>query len=614
MSMSSPTKLDVSQIAQQELFNQLPFAVAIMDADSNILTANSNFQEYFGDWRGRKCYQVFKREGKECQRCQARVVLRDGLVHVVDESGVDRHGRTCHYAVHFSPIKDVDGQTRYVMAMASDLIHTRRRQRQYDWLFERVPCFLFVVDRDFHIIRANDKFRRAFGEPAGTFCYRVCKRQNTRCAECPTALTFADGEDHTSEEVGVHQDGSPSHYVVRSTALARGEHGIEQVIEMAVDITDTHMLAAELQETRNFYHRLIRAAPISILALDPDGSTKMMNSTARKLLEWEPRQLPSREWLQRMLPKEFFADEDENRSLLELEDTTVITAHKAAVPVRLSAVPLRGVHKEMGRAAFIVDLSAMKRLEQEKLDAERMAAVGQTVAGLAHTIKNLLMGLEGGMYMVDTGLRRSDPSRIQSGWEMLQRNFVKTTTLVKDFLSFAKGRPPQLQSVDPNAMAKDLIALYKDTAHLQHVDLSAELASNVTVAQLDPKGIESCLTNLLSNAIDSAMTREDEQGKVVLRTAQQNDELIFEVIDNGGGMDEDVRNKVFTTFFTTKGNKGNGLGSLVTRQIVQEHGGRVEMESDPGNGAIFRIRLPLRRLQTMAEKSARTLVQPQEQL
>ncbi len=601
-------------MAQQALFEQLPFAIAIMDMESNVVAANRNFSEYFGDWRARKCYEVFKRETKPCRRCNARAAQRDGLVHVVDEAGVDRHERPCKYAVHLTPIKDAEGKVRYIMAMASDLTETRRWQQEYDQLFERVPCFVFVLDRDFHIIRANQKFRKAFGEPGGEFCYSVCKRRDARCEECPAALTFEDGEQHTAQEVGMHKDGLPSHYVVTSTCLARGEHGVERVVGMAVDITHTHMLESELRETRDFYHRLIRNAPNAIIAIDPRGNTKMMNQAARTLLEWVPRQLPTGEWLKRMLPAEFFTPEAQQSEVLELDDASLQTAQQHQVPVRLSAVPLRSGHKELGRAAFIVDLSALKRMEQDKLDAERMAAVGQTVAGLAHTIKNLLMGLEGGMYMVDTGLRRAEATRIQNGWEMLQRNFEKTTTLVKDFLSFAKGRAPDLQPLDPNTLAKDIVALYKDAARLQGVELSAELGADVAIAPLDAKGIESCLTNLLSNAIDAATMRADGQGKVVLRTFQQDDELVFEVTDNGSGMDWEVKGKVFTTFFTTKGNKGTGLGLLTTRKIVQEHGGRVEVESAPGEGATFRIRLPRRRLQIIAEDCARAAAQIQEQV
>jgi signal transduction histidine kinase len=207
------------------------------------------------------------------------------------------------------------------------------------------------------------------------------------------------------------------------------------------------------------------------------------------------------------------------------------------------------------------------------------------------------------MYMVDSGLSKGDASRITAGWQMLQRNFEKTTSLVKDFLSFAKGRLPELRPTDPNALARDIVALYVDAARLQGVELKLELDAEVEPAPLDAQGMETCITNLLSNGIDAAAMRPDGGGQVILRTCEQAGDLIFEVVDNGGGMDWEVSGKVFTTFFTTKGNKGTGLGLLTTRKIVQEHGGRIDVESTPGEGATFRIRLSRERLQAIANSA-----------
>jgi signal transduction histidine kinase len=253
------------------------------------------------------------------------------------------------------------------------------------------------------------------------------------------------------------------------------------------------------------------------------------------------------------------------------------------------------------------DLREVKRLEREKLDAERLAAVGQTVAGLAHTIKNLLMGLEGGMYMVDSGLRRADAGRITEGWEILQRNFEKTTSLVRDFLSFAKGRLPQLRPVDPNAIARGVVDLYRDAAARQKVELVLEAGEHVPEAPLDADGMENCLTNLVSNAIDAATMRDQAGGRVVLRTREESGDIIFEVADNGCGMEHEVKAKVFTTFFTTKGGKGTGLGLLTTRKIVQEHGGQVETDSVVDQGSVFRIRLPRKRLDALAAEATARL-------
>jgi signal transduction histidine kinase len=111
--------------------------------------------------------------------------------------------------------------------------------------------------------------------------------------------------------------------------------------------------------------------------------------------------------------------------------------------------------------------------------------------------------------------------------------------------------------------------------------------------------METCLTNLVSNGIDAAMLRGRPGGRVAVRTREEGGDLVFEVADNGCGMDDEVRSKVFTTFFTTKGGKGTGLGLLTTRKIVQEHGGRMEIDSAAEHGSVFRIRLPRRRLESL---------------
>jgi PAS domain S-box-containing protein len=487
--------------------------------------------------------------------------------------------------------------------MTTDLTESRHWQREYDLLFERVPCYVLVIDHNFRVIRANEKFRRDFGEIEDKHCYELCKRRAEPCAKCPAMLTFQDGTEHVSSQTGVHQDGSPAHYVVTASPLSRGKGDVVHVIEMATDITPVYELEEQLKRSQDFYESLIRNSATGILALDAVGKVRIANPAARELLNLGPRQSPSPDRLREMLPSEFFGREFEGG--LNLPEAVLRPAADVDVPVRFSAVELTSHGKVLGRAAFMQDLRELKQLEQEKLEAERLGAVGQTVAGLAHTIKNLLMGLEGGMYMLDTGLHRGDVKRIADGWQVLQRNFDKTATLVKGFLSFAKGRLPELRMTDPTALARAVVEFYREAAARQGVDLLLEPGVNVREAPLDPDGLETCLTNLVSNGIDAAVMREQAGGKVILRTREERDDLIFEVADNGSGMDQEVTQKIFTTFFTTKGGKGTGLGLLTTRKIVQEHGGRIETESAPDRGSTFRIRLPRQRLEALAAAGAK---------
>jgi histidine kinase len=251
------------------------------------------------------------------------------------------------------------------------------------------------------------------------------------------------------------------------------------------------------------------------------------------------------------------------------------------------------------------DISELKRLQQEKLTAERLAAVGQTVAGLAHGIKNVVMGLEGGMYVVNSGIRRGDEERIRQGWGILQDNIARISSFAKEFLDFAKGRTPHVTMVDPNQVAREVIELFRETAARRGVRLQADLEETVPPAPLDKENIHTCLANLVSNALDACEMSNRVERCVTLSTREQDGTLIYEVTDNGCGMEYNVKQKVFSNFFSTKeSGRGTGLGLLTTRKIVQEHGGKVAFESTEGQGSVFRLEFPRSRLREVAENSA----------
>jgi signal transduction histidine kinase len=223
--------------------------------------------------------------------------------------------------------------------------------------------------------------------------------------------------------------------------------------------------------------------------------------------------------------------------------------------------------------------------------------VGQTVAGLAHGIKNLTTALEGGMYMMNTGMNKGNIERIQKGMDMLDRNIQRIGTFVKAFMSFSKGREIRASLNDPMAIANEVVEMYATKAAALGVRLETEQIGDVAPAAIDYESMHECLTNLVGNAIDACQVSENESGlSVKVRVFENAGAVVFEVVDNGCGMDYEIKKKVFTTFFTTKGLGGSGLGLLMTKKIIHEHGGRIDLESEPGKGTTFRIRLPRGRL------------------
>ncbi len=240
------------------------------------------------------------------------------------------------------------------------------------------------------------------------------------------------------------------------------------------------------------------------------------------------------------------------------------------------------------------DITLVKRLEEEKREAQRLAAVGETVAGIAHGIKNVLMGLEGGLYAVNTGIEQADDERIARGWTMLEENVTRISHFVKEFLDFAKGREAVVAVVDPNQPVREVVELFMERAAQSGVQLLVELDDSISPAPLDGDGIHTCLANLISNAIDACTFSESTRESVVhVFSHEEDDTLVYVVVDNGQGMDYEVSKKVFSKFFSTKGSdRGTGLGLLTTKKIVHQHGGRISFSSEEGTGSSFRIELP----------------------
>jgi signal transduction histidine kinase len=240
----------------------------------------------------------------------------------------------------------------------------------------------------------------------------------------------------------------------------------------------------------------------------------------------------------------------------------------------------------------------LERLVDEKtrklLEAERLAAVGQTVATLAHAIKNIIGGLKGGIYVFEKGMELDKEQYLLQGWEMVKGNVEKIKNLALDLLNYAREREPDCKRIDPNQIARDLYGLMLAQSREWGINLVLDLDETLPEILLDPEGIHCCLLNLVGNAFDACMDVEHAGGlkEVIIRTARAEEGGVeYGVIDSGCGMDEDVKDKIFRSFFSTKGTRGTGLGLMITQKIVREHGGDVKVESEKGKGTRFAIKL-----------------------
>ncbi|MBW1724125.1 MAG: PAS domain-containing protein [Deltaproteobacteria bacterium] len=594
---------DLERWVNLQLIETIPLGIAIIDPEYNLVYANKTFEQLFGDWKNRKCYNAYKSENEMCAHCESTLTFTDGTPRVNEEMGYDKNGRHIHYLQHATPIVDEDGNFPYIVHIFTNITEATQIRDEHQILFDQVPCNILLIDRNFRIVKANKRLRDSLGNPEGNFCFETLKGLKHKCSECTARQTFEDGQIHTGYHSWKSKGEQPLHLHVITVPLKRTDGSFDVVLEMAVDVTETMKLQDKLKFAHTYLNTIISTSIDGIFAVNEKGKVTIFNPAARKFFKIKDNQVISRENFTAILPKDFLAKVFEQPGHVYLPEAEVKTIDGEPFPVRLVGNKLMVDDKSIGMAFSVQDLREIKQLEREKIEAERLSAVGHTVAGLAHGIKNLNTALEGGMYMLKSGLAQGNIERIQKGMDMLARNIERVSIFVKAFLSFSKGREIQAKICDPAEIAKEVVDLYAVKAEKLGITLKYEKIGDIAPAPIDFESMHECLTNLVGNAIDACQMSDENSCYVTVRTFEEYNTIIYEVADNGCGMDYEVKRKVFTTFFTTKGLGGSGLGLLMTKKIVHEHGGTIDLKSKSGKGTTFSIRLPRRRLPKIVHNS-----------
>ena len=248
---------------------------------------------------------------------------------------------------------------------------------------------------------------------------------------------------------------------------------------------------------------------------------------------------------------------------------------------------------------------------QAMLQAERLAAIGQTIAALSHHIKNILQGLRSGSDILKMGMKDRNEKLVEQGWRIAEKNQAKIYDLVMDMLSYSKERIPAVEPTDLNAVVGDIYELLSSRARELKVKFELNLTENLPTIQADPEGIHRALLNIVGNALDAVEERPDPHVTVSTRLLDD-DAVGIVVLDNGPGIAPEQLSEIFKPFVSSKGSRGTGLGLPVSRKILREHGGDILVQSQVGVGSKFKLKLPIRSMhgQDMNATSSDFAIQP----
>jgi signal transduction histidine kinase/response regulator of citrate/malate metabolism len=253
------------------------------------------------------------------------------------------------------------------------------------------------------------------------------------------------------------------------------------------------------------------------------------------------------------------------------------------------------IRDERGNITQVMEMST--NITQIRKLQDHLVSLGLMLGSMSHGVKGMLTALDGGIYQLETGLKRQDPDRIQHAFDQIRQMTDRIRKMVLEILYYAKSRELQYREVDTHRLARTVVATVYPVAERHRVPLKTDIDPALGMCEADPNWLQAALVNFLENAVEACIHDRTQSDHEVWFQARPDgpDRICFEVIDNGMGMDRETQEKMFTLFFSSKGSKGTGLGMFIANHVITQHGGSIRVTSSPGRGSRFLILLPRHR-------------------
>jgi len=286
---------------------------------------------------------------------------------------------------------------------------------------------------------------------------------------------------------------------------------------------------------------------------------------------------------------------------LKYEATDFITK-----PINVDAleIALKKVHDKIIMKQKLREYTEnLEALVQEKTDLQdRLSSLGLMIGSISHGIKGLLTGLDGGMYLLDSGFEKENHDRTKEGWKVVKFMVDRIRKMVLDILFYAKERDMKWEQVDVLSFANEVALVVEPKIQSQNIEFVFDFDSTLGKFEIDAGFVHSALINIIENAVDACIKDKSKiSHKIIFSVNHDKNHIIFDVIDNGIGMDKKTKEKIFTLFFSSKGSKGTGLGLFISNNIIKQHGGEIKIRSTLSEGTKFNIKIP-----KITPESART--------
>ena len=600
-----------------QIFDSIPDEVVVVDTDMVIQQANASFLKNNGvtieQIRGHCCYDVRQAVRGDCQvaveNCPFIDVVRNKEKKSLVRKQFDEEGEPRYTAIVGAPLLDSEGELAGMIEMTRDITHrilleeelkaTEVRLQQF---LEMAPLATYVKNRQGQYVEVNPATCELLGRPKK----EIIGRTDREILPKETAAILRAGDREVlhkrkqfSNESAAQLGGKKVFLTTTKYPVIDADGKVTAIVGMWRDETARRKAEQELERTREYLQNILDSSYVIIVTTDLYRRVVSFNRGAEASLGYEAdevigkpasmlyRSPEERETLVRPVRKGIAVDDHEG--VLVRKDGT-------EVPVSMTLSRLTdNAGEAIGTVEVSRDISHRKALMSQVIQSERLAAVGRLAAGVAHEINNPLAAIAevagyledllGGIIEVD---REKLDQELNEGLATITAQVNRCSSITHRLLGFARKSEARVEVADVNEALEEILPFLEKEARLANVRIHRDYDAEIPRVSIEEVQLEEILINLITNSLQ-AMT-ERGHGNIWITASPEDGRVILSVRDDGPGIDEAVKDCLFDPFVSTKPQgHGTGLGLSICYGIIKRYDGEIRVESQPGEGATFRV-------------------------
>jgi len=584
--------------------------IYVMNQDLVVEYMNSAMIADFGEGVGKKCHQLINQSEEKCPWClsdeifEGQTVRREVYVPLVDKT---------YYLIEI-PFENSDGSLSK-LSIYHDITKRKKQEEmlraseeEFKNLFEHVASGVFISSKKGKFLNANQALLDMLGYDSKEEFLNIdlpqdlyVKPEDRRTFQ---EMMERDGRVIDYEVEFKRKDGSTIPILLTGHPRYDPQGNIIGYEGLNVDLTQRKLMEKELREAYDFMNKIVQSSPNAITATDMKGNILIWNQAAEETLGYRASDVIGKMNIRKIYPEGVArkvmqmlrSDEFGGIGRLSTYPMVYVRRDGEVVEGNLSAAIIYDAHgKQIASVGSFVDLRdrlqmerALRDTQEQLLQSEKLAAMGRLTSQIAHELNNPLYGIMNTLELLKTEIPADNKRR--KILEMALSEIMRLSDLLRKMLSFSKPDQEERHPVDINPVIDEILLLHEKQLKENDINIAATYAKELGLIKASKNQLRQVFLNMVANARDAM----PNGGTLSVATSGDNDNVFVEITDTGTGIREEHLDKIFDSFFTTKGEvKGVGLGLSVCYGFIEDHGGDIEVKSQVGEGTTFTISLPV---------------------